>query len=202
MKHRLGNKLNTAVELTSLLDVIFIILMIVICNQQINLEEKRENVEKMAVEAQTEAENIRLEADAVRAQAEAELMAAEDLKAEVQAEKELFEKHRDRLENITEQMTTVTVRIDFQPSNPKTRTIRMSVDGRTEEPITVTPATEDDAFSKFEETLENTVAEAEAENKPVVIEIDMDGILYRDEQRTEEMLFGISGRHQNLFYRK
>ena len=45
MKHRLKNKLNTVVELTSLLDVIFIVLMIVICNQQINLEEKGHDVE-------------------------------------------------------------------------------------------------------------------------------------------------------------
>ena len=191
MKHKLGKKLNTVVELTSLLDVIFIILMIVICNQQINLEEKGHDLEAAYEEA----------AEA-KAEAEVVLSEAEDLQAEAEAEKRLFEEHREKFEDVMSQMTTVTVIIDYQPSNPKTRTIRLIVDDEKPETITITPETADDGFTKFEEKLEDLVAAAEAEDRPVVISIDMARILYRDEMRAEEVLSAVYDRHGNLFYRK
>lgn len=191
MKHRLKNKLNTVVELTSLLDVIFIVLMIVICNQQINLEEKGHDVEAAYEEAAL-----------LTAEAEAALTEAEDLRAEAEAEKALFEEHLEKFEDISSQMTTVTVIIDYQPSNLRTRTIRLMADADTPETITITPETENDAYTKFEEKLEDLVAQAEASDKPVVISIDMTRILYRDELRAEEVLSAVYGRHGNLFYRK
>lgn len=191
MKHRLKNKLNTVVELTSLLDVIFIVLMIVICNQQINLEEKGRDVEAAYEEAAE-----------VKAEAEAVLSEAEDLRAEAEAEKALFEEHLEKFEDVSSQMTTVTVIIDYQPSNLRTRTIRLVADADTPETITITPETENDAYTKFEEKLEDLVTQAEASDKPVVISIDMTRILYRDELRAEEVLSAVYGRHGNLFYRK
>ncbi|MDO4808648.1 MAG: hypothetical protein Q4A04_01595 [Eubacteriales bacterium] len=191
MKHRLKNKLNTVVELTSLLDVIFIVLMIVICNQQINLEEKGHDVETAYEEAAE-----------VKAEAEAALSEAEDLRAEAEAEKALFEEHLEKFEDVSSQMTTVTVIIDYQPSNLRTRTIRLVADADTPETITITPETENDAYTKFEEKLEDLVTQAEASDKPVVISIDMTRILYRDELRAEEVLSAVYGRHGNLFYRK
>lgn len=191
MKHRLKNKLNTVVELTSLLDVIFIVLMIVICNQQINLEEKGRDVETAYEEAAE-----------VKAEAEAALSEAEDLRAEAEAEKALFEEHLEKFEDVSSQMTTVTVIIDYQPSNLRTRTIRLMADADTPETITITPETENDAYTKFEEKLEDLVTQAEASDKPVVISIDMTRILYRDELRAEEVLSAVYGRHGNLFYRK
>lgn len=191
MKHRLKNKLNTVVELTSLLDVIFIVLMIVICNQQINLEEKGHDVEAAYEEAAL-----------LTAEAEAALSEAEDLRAEAEAEKALFEEHLEKFEDISSQMTTVTVIIDYQPSNLRTRTIRLMADADTPETITITPETENDAYTKFEEKLEDLVTQAEASDKPVVISIDMARILYRDELRAEEVLSAVYGRHGNLFYRK
>ena len=202
MKHRLGNKLNTVVELTSLLDVIFIVLMIVICNQQINLEEKQESADRMVTEAEAEAESILLDADAIRAEAESVLLEAEDRMAEAEAEKTLFEEHSEKFADVTSQMMTVTVVIDYQPSNLKTRTIRLLADAGQPETITITPETENDAYTEFEEKLETLVAEAEAADKPVVIGIDMKRILYRDEQRAEEVLSVINERHGNLYYRK
>lgn len=191
MKHRLKNKLNTVVELTSLLDVIFIVLMIVICNQQINLEEKGHDVEAAYEEAAL-----------LTAEAQAALSEAEDLRAEAEAEKALFEEHLEKFEDISSQMTTVTVIIDYQPSNLRTRTIRLMADADTPETITITPETENDAYTKFEEKLEDLVTQAEASDKPVVISIDMTRILYRDELRAEEVLSAVYGRHGNLFYRK
>ena len=202
MKHRLKNKLNTVVELTSLLDVIFIVLMIVICNQQINLEEKRESVGRMVTEAEAEAETVLREADAIRTEAEAVLLEAEDARAAAEAERKLFEEHREKFADITNQMMTVTVSIGYQPSNLKTRTIRLIADGGSPETITITPETENDAYTEFEEKLETLVAEAEDADKPVVIGIDMTRILYRDEQRAEEVLSLINERHGNLYYRK
>ncbi|MBQ0100042.1 MAG: hypothetical protein KBS39_00855, partial [Lachnospiraceae bacterium] len=140
------NKLNTVVELTSLLDVIFIVLMIVICNQQINLEEKGHDVEAAYEEAAL-----------LTAEAEAALSEAEDLRAEAEAEKALFEEHREKFEDISSQMTTVTVIIDYQPSNLRTRTIRLMADADAPETITITPETENDAYTKFEEKLEDLV---------------------------------------------
>ena len=52
MKNKHWKKINTAVELTSLLDVIFIVLMIVVCNQQINLTERQTELEQQTVRAE------------------------------------------------------------------------------------------------------------------------------------------------------
>lgn len=191
MRSRKGNKLNTAIELTSLLDVIFIVLMIVICNQQINMETKSAEAEVMVSEAAAEME-----------QAEALKEEAADMAAEADSEKLLYEEFIENNRSMFEQYVTVTVRIDYLPSDIRNRTIRLLINDAEEKTMKLSGNDTKEAFSAFEEELENAAAQAEAEGKPVFISINTDRILYRDEKKAEEILSLVFEKYENLYYRK
>ena len=177
MKNRLSGKLNNTVELTSLLDVIFIVLMIVICNQQINMTQKEEAAQIVMEQA-------------------------EDALADAEAEKELFAQHNDTYAQINDQMEVITVYVDYKPSDIKNREIRILA-GESELPmITLSPSNSKEAYDKFEAELEKEISEAEKADKPVIISIDTTQILYRDEKAVEEIVGRLFDSHGNLYYKK
>ncbi|MBQ0145729.1 MAG: hypothetical protein KBS51_01225 [Lachnospiraceae bacterium] len=177
MKNRFSGKLKNTIELTSLLDVIFIVLMIVICNQQINMTAKEESA-KIAVEE------------------------AADMQAEARAEKELYEQHRDTYAEINEQMEIITVYVDYKPSDIKNREIRIMANDEELPRITVSPSNSGDAYRQFENALESRIKNAEDAGKPAIISIDTTQILYRDERAVQEIIDGLFDRHDNLFSKK
>ena len=181
---RLRDKLNTQIELTSLLDVIFIVLMIVICSQQMSANEKKQ-------EAQTALD-----------QAQAIEISAEDALAEAEAEKALFEEHREMYEEINTQMSIVTVYADYTPSNPSERTLYLMIDTESSKKITLTPGTETDAFKKLDDELSDAVENAKESGKPVIISINTDRILYRDESRLSSMVDDLFRRYDNIYYKQ
>lgn len=177
MKHRLSGKLKNTIELTSLLDIIFIVLMIVICNQQINMTQKEEAAQIVMEQA-------------------------EDARAEAEAEKELLKQHNDTYAEINDQMEIITVYVDYKPSDIKNREIRM-VANDTELPmVTLSPSNARDAYGRFEAALEKQISEAEKADKPVIISIDTTQILYRDEKAVEEIVGRLFDSHDNLYYKK
>lgn len=177
MKHRLSGKLKNTIELTSLLDVIFIVLMIVICNQQINMTAKTNEARVMMEEAA-------------------------DMQAEAKAQKELYEQHNDTYAAINDQMDIITVYVDYKPSDIKNRQIRIMANDEELPMITLSPSNAKEAYGKFETALENRVAAAEASKKPVIISIDTTQILYRDEQAVEEIVSRLFDDHKNLYMKK
>lgn len=177
MKNRLSGKLNNTIELTSLLDVIFIVLMIVICNQQINMTQKEEAAQIVMEQA-------------------------EDALADAEAQKELFNQHSDTYAQINDQMEIITVYVDYKPSDIKNREIRIMAN-ETELPmITLSPSNANDAYGKFETALEKQISEAEKADKPVIFSIDTTQILYRDEKAVEEIIGRLFDSHDNLYYKK
>ena len=177
MKNRLSGKLNNTVELTSLLDVIFIVLMIVICNQQINMTQKEEAAQIVMEQA-------------------------EDALADAEAEKELFAQHNDTYAQINDQMEVITVYVDYKPSDIKNREIRILAGESELSMITLSPSNSKEAYDKFEDELEKEISEAEKADKPVIISIDTTQILYRDEKAVEEIVGRLFDSHGNLYYKK
>lgn len=184
MRNKFSKKLNTQIELTSLLDVIFIVLMVVICNQQINMTAKNNAAETVMEQAQEQMEE------------------AEDLKAEAEAEKELLKEHKDTYEAVNEVTDVLTVYVDFTPSNPEERAILIMAGDEELPHIQMSPSNESEALSQFEELLEKKVSDAEKNEKPVIISVNKDRILYRDEKAVSRILDRLFEKHDNIFYKK
>ena len=181
---RLRSKQNTQIELTSLLDVIFIVLMIVVCNQQINMTEKTQEA-RAAVEQAQEMEQ-----------------SAEDARAEAEAEKALFEEHREMYEEINSQMSIVTVYADYTPSSPSERSLYLIADTQSSKKIQVSAGTEKTAFAQLEEELDAAVKTADDAGKPVIISINTERILYRDESRLSGIVDDLFRRYDNIYLKQ
>jgi len=184
MRNKFSKKLNTQIELTSLLDVIFIVLMVVICNQQINMTAKTN------------------EAQVVMQQAEDLKAEAEDLKAEAEAEKAILKDHEDTYELISEQYDVLTVYVTYTPSSPQDRSILVLAGDEELPHIQLSPSNQKEALEQFENMLETRVARAEKDEKPVIISVNKDQILYRDEKAVSDILDRLFDKHDNIYYKK
>ena len=182
MKNKHWKKINTAVELTSLLDVIFIVLMIVVCNQQINLTER-----------QTELEQQTVRAEAMMQEAQAKQDEASEVIASQRMDDAQLENYNELMQN------SIVVYVDYTPSDITTRRIRIRLGDEDLPVISVTPGNSDLAFNEFEKTLENRVEEMK--DSPMIITIDTTNILYRDEVRVNEIIERLSQNHSNLFFK-
>lgn len=209
MRNKPWKNTQTAIELTSLLDVIFIVLMIVVCNQQISTK----NQMSQAQEAMAQAEAMAADADskdaaiAVRAEnlakmeaeAEAMLAEAEALKAQeedVLAERDFYKEQLDTYENMSDQILGITVYVDYDPADIKNREIRYLY-GNQEAKIPVDPQNMNEAYTELERQLGKVIFD----NKdiPVIITVSRGQILYRDEKAVSEVLTKLSETHTNLF---
>jgi len=183
MLDKLRKRINTQIELTSLLDVIFIVLMIVVCNQQINMTSKTAEIEAMQQQAQVE------------------MAEAEDLKAEAEAAKELFEEHQDTYTSIDENLSVMTIYASYVPSNPQNREIRILAGDRELPAISLNPGNSKDAFAEFERELDTEFKNAYNAQKPVIISINTEKILYRDANDIESIINKLSKEYGNIYYK-
>lgn len=202
MRNRPWKNTNTAIELTSLLDVIFIVLMIVVCNQQISTKNQMQEAQDAMVEAEVLSADAEAKEAAVQAreenlakrEAEAEAMVAAE--ADVLAERDFYKEQLDTYENMTDQILAVTVFVDYDPADIKNREIRYLY-GTKEESIKVNPENMNDAYTE----LGRKLGEIVFANKdiPVIITVSRGQILYRDEKAVSDVLTKLSESHTNLF---
>jgi len=209
MRNRPWKNTNTAIELTSLLDVIFIVLMIVVCNQQISTKNQMDQAQEAMVEAEVlsagadareaavlaREENVaKMEADAEALVAEAEAMKAAE--ADVLAERDFYREQLDTYENLSDQILAVTVYVDYDPADIKNREIRYLY-GTKEGKIPVNPDNTAEAYAELERQLGQVIFENR--EIPVIIAVNRGQILYRDEKAVSDVLTKLSGSHTNLF---
>ena len=184
MKSRLTDKLKNSIELTSLLDVIFIILMVVVCNQQINMQEKTSEAERVMIEAQ------QMQDAALQMQDEASIAISD---------KKLYQEQLDTLENADQLIGSITVRVDYMPSEPQNRTIKI-LSSTGEQTIDLTPANTAAAYERMEEQLEKAITENAG--KPVFIAVEDKEILYRDLNMTSDIVDGLMDLYDNVYRKK
>ena len=180
------------IDLTSLLDVIFIILMIVLCNQQINMQLKEDDAKTYMAEAQAameEAENMKQQA-----------VSMQDEASEYLSEKALYEEQLKAFSDLENSVTMVTVYADYLPSDIKTRFLRVMAGDTELEKTTVTPQNEKESFALLKEKL--TEIASENSEKPVVITLSTEKILYRDEESLNELLTGLCGEFANVYLKE
>ncbi|WP_026507161.1 hypothetical protein [Butyrivibrio sp. MC2013] len=156
-------------DLTPLLDVIFIILMVVMCNQTL-----------LTKESKAETADMRKELDACVA----ENIAVKD--------------QLSAMENEEDIISYVTLSASYDSDNPRIRHFKLIRNNETEiEDIVIIPEKEDEAFKRVEEELDTFVAEWK--DKPVLIVLDKDQILYRDYQKLDEYLSKLHEKYNNIF---
>jgi len=205
MKNKPWKNAQTAIELTSLLDVIFIVLMIVVCNQQITTKAELDSA-RMQVESAREAEadyEQKMQGIAEKQEkADQLLKEAEKMKAEEDAvvrEKDFYAEQLNTYSDIQNQILPVTIYVDYAPSDIKNRTIRVLKGSEEMPPISVNPENMQEAFLKMETALA-AVLEENAQT-PVIAAVSKSQILYRDEKAVSEVLEHLGSRFTNL-YRK
>ena len=194
---------QTSIELTSLLDVIFIVLMIVVCNQQIYTKTQVDEASAAVAEAEAmeqslleREEKARLDEEtAGKALAEAEAMKAEA--EDAIAEKDFYAEQLDTYDTMAEQMLAVAVLVDYEPADLKQRKIRFLVGTKEADSILLTPETAAEAWKEAERFLGALLQE----NKgiPVICAVSKTKILLRDERKAEELLKKLSETHGNLY---
>lgn len=203
MKNKPWKNTQTAIELTSLLDVIFIVLMIVVCNQQINTKAREESAQaqvEAAASAEAAYEEKLLDARQQEQAAKQLLQEAEQLKAEqeeVILEKEFYAQQLNTYAQIGDEILPVTVYVDYEPSDIKNRTIRILCAGQELPSISVTPDTMTEAFLKLKTALADVLKEHK--DTPVIVAVSRQKILYRDEKAVTEALQELGSKFSNLY---
>ena len=192
MNRRSWKNQHTDIELTSLLDVIFIVLMIVLCNQQLNMQAKTDAA--AAQEAEAEAELS--EAQEMMEEAVSLQEAAYDFAAE----KEMYEEQLKAYEEMQDEVVSIVLYADYKPSDLRTRTVRILSGSAELSSFTLTPGKEQEVFLRVQEALRTEIAENAG--KPVIITLSTEKILYRDEESLSEVLAVLSGSCENLYIRK
>ena len=177
MKKSIWNKNSIDLDLTALLDVIFILLMVVMCYQVSAVKSGVEEAEQKAIEAEAAEESAEANAAVLAAQLEA-------------------------MEEVESKVAFMSVYVGYDPSNITTRYIRFVRSGKEEsqeviQEITITPATEDMSYQEFAAEFQ-AFMEANAE-KPVLLSLDDSKILYRDHERMSSLIGELEGQYTNLF---
>ncbi len=181
-------KARIDIDLTSMLDVIFIILIVVMCNAQFT-----------ATSAQQSADANQAENDEMQLTIDDLTEENEITKREYEETKNLLDTYveqENQIENVNTEVAFVTLHADYDNSDPTVRHFRLLTDESTViDNIEITPETEQKAFDELSEKLAAYLAENE--NKPVLMTLSDEQILYRDYIKLYEMLQNIDTR--NLF---
>lgn len=168
-RNHLRNRGAGGIDLNPLLDVIFIILLVVVCNsasQTVNLKE-----------AAAEAEAVQEEAEMVR---------------------DVYEEQLDSLQNMQDYVMPVALMVRFDSENVKNRKIEILMGEKLTE-IEITPDTEDEGYGKLKELLTESLSGAEGRVMLLSLNEGDEQILYRDEVRVKEMTEELNEEFGNLF---
>ncbi len=161
------------IDLTPLLDVIFIFLMVVLC---FNTNENEEAQNKLL-------------------DAEEKLQEAEKTRNERIAELETMQEQLDNIKNDSVNYTTIYA--EYDPNNRKHRTIHIKFNAEPEYTSTLNPSNVEEAW----EDCEKYITERIDEEKPMIVSIKNSKMLYRDEQKIEEMIDEINANGSGRLYK-
>lgn len=157
------------IDLTPLLDVIFIVLMVVMCHQSLGTQAAEQKIGQL-----TTALN----------------------KAE--SKNGLLKKQLETFNNADILVAHVTLHADYDLENPKTRHIKFVFNNNVEfEEITITPETEEKSFTALETNMKAFLDNKK--DKPVLIALNEDCILYRDQVKLFQMLTELENQYKNLY---
>ena len=164
------------IDLTPLLDVIFILLIVVVCYQ---------------TRYRDRSDEIRTEAAAVRDE-------AMDAQADTDAQNAVLREQLETYANLNDYVNVIEIYATYAPSDRKSRTIYIRYNDE-EKQISLTSSNSARAWQECETYLAG-ILDGSAE-LPTVLTIMDERMLYRDEQKINELFGELSGRYDNLYLR-
>ena len=173
-RYKRNKKNDIIIDLTSLLDVIFIVLLVVMAGQFT----ASKNQENALADQQTEAES-KIE--------EAENMIA------------VYEDMIDTMDNVNKYVVAVSIAVPYNKEELHKREIKLLAEGNELKSITLVGSETEEAFIELKETLESFIKSNP--DSPVILSLndDDDKILYRDEKAITEILNELSGEYDNVY---
>lgn len=152
MRKKRNNKGDVLIDLTSLLDVIFILLLVVLCGQSV--------LKSDLSESQASAENVQAEAEATR---------------------EIYEDMIDTADNLNELVMSASISVPYNKSEVRKREIKILVEGEEIKSFLLNGNDTDDSINDFKEYLDAYVSQNKDKPVILSLNDDDDKILYRDE---------------------
>ena len=168
------------IDLTPLLDVIFIVLIVVLAGQ----------------------DNYSTEADRKYAEAEKYVKEVNAEMEEIDAENSVLKEQMSTYSSLNEYFNVVTVYAAYSQENRKLRTIYIKVN--TDEPITINlnPSNVSSAWSECRKYIEDKIKEDLS--LPMILSINTNSdekMLYRDEESIHSMFMDLMNNYKNLTIR-
>lgn len=168
------------IDLTPLLDVVFLLLMVVLCYQD-NYKDTADT-ERMFAEEQASQAMLQMEA--------------------VESRNEALENRVDFLQKTDSYIEIVTVYATYNSSNRKSRTIHI-LSAAGEQTIPLTPSNSELAWEECRSSIA-AVLDANAADTlrhPVLLNIQDSKMLYRDYKRLSDIYSELCGSYDNLYLR-
>lgn len=162
------------IDLTSLLDVIFIILLVVLIGQFNNAKQQ-----------ETHLANQQTEAEAAIEEAEGQIA--------------VYENMIDTIDNVNKYVLAVSIAAPYNKEELHKREIKLLAEGNELKSFPLVGSDTEETFSEFTETLEGFIKSNP--DSPVILSLndDDDKILYRDEKAITEILYELSGKYDNVY---
>ena len=159
------------IDLTPLLDVVFIVLIVVFASQKMSIKESQSAVEQ-----------------------------AQSSQAAAEAQSAVMGDQMETYDDINSYFSLISVYAGFDPSNRVRRTIYIKVNESDIKTIAINPSDQDRRWEECEQYLEEAISrEGNLYTILSVNTQSEEGMLYRDEQRIFEMFRDISKKHTNVY---
>ncbi len=191
MNRQRYNKGDILIDLTSLLDVVFIVLAIVLCNQQYQTK-TLETAEEQLMQERDSIEQKQNEMN------ERERQVAEREEA-ADSQYVLYKDQLDMKEDLQQYVLTVSVNVGYVTPDMKERNINILLCGE-ENPETFHLKGENtEELNTFEEKLKKCIEGND--DKPVILSLneDEEKILWRDEKRIKEIFEKLGNNYDNVY---
>lgn len=149
------------IDLTPLLDVIFILLIVVLSYQD-NFSEKAEEQISQAEQYYTD---------------------AQDAVADAEAKTDTYKEQLENYANLNDYVNVVTIYASYEPSNRKYRTIHIAMNADDMKEIPLNPSNTSEAWAECKSCVEQVITD----EAPTIISIKNEKMLYRDEESIIKM---------------
>ena len=168
------------IDLTPLLDVIFIVLIVVLVGR----------------------DSYNAEADRKYEDAEQYVSEADAKLAEMEAKISTYTEQMKVYDELTEYINTITVYSAYNPANRKVRTIYVMINRDVPKEINLSPSTEKSAWDECRSIIEDVLQKNE--NAQLILSISTennDKMLYRDEEAIYDMFKDLMSKYSNISMR-
>lgn len=171
-RKRRGSRGDVLIDLTSLLDVIFILLLIVMWGQN--------NVDMNLRQTQAETEKV---------------------KAQAEAEQKLYEQQTEIAENVNKYVCAVSVVVPYDKEDVTRRKVQILKEGEEIESFDLIGQNVNDSVEAFKESLVKYI-ESNGDKPVILSLNEKDeNILYRDELMVTELFAELTRKYNNVYIR-